>query len=217
QAVGGARLAAEAGDELGVLAELAVQDLERVLAAQVHVLGEPDLAHAARAEPRDDAVALVQHLTDHGALLRILWHDSTRARARRLRGAGGGRRQGAYARAAARGRAAGARRRGAAAGRAGRRRRAGHGTRAAGRPGVRGAIVGGRRGSGGGDGGGRVRERDRRARARGGGASDRTGATVCRRRAGARVSGGARGHGGADGGADSAGGAGGEDGGGAIA
>jgi len=52
-------LAPEALDELAILGEAAVQDLERDLALQVRVLGEPDVGHAAGADPSQDPVTAV--------------------------------------------------------------------------------------------------------------------------------------------------------------
>ena len=56
----GARgLAAEALDELLVQREALVQQLDRHAAAELDVVGAVDLGHAARADARDDAVAVV--------------------------------------------------------------------------------------------------------------------------------------------------------------
>ncbi len=62
QAGGGARLAAEALDELRVGGEAAVEDLQRDLAAELGVLGAVDVGHAAAADALDDRVALVDDL-----------------------------------------------------------------------------------------------------------------------------------------------------------
>ncbi len=70
---GGARgLAPEALDELLVFGEVVVQDLDGDLAAEQLVLGEVDVGHAARAEPRDHAVAPVDDRLglNHGAAFR---------------------------------------------------------------------------------------------------------------------------------------------------
>ena len=48
EAGGGLRLAAEALDELRVLGEALVQELERDLAVEHLVVGEPDVGHPAR-------------------------------------------------------------------------------------------------------------------------------------------------------------------------
>ena len=54
-------LAAEALDEFGVAGEVGVKDLQGHAAGQVQVIGEPDVGHAAGADPPLDAVAAVNH------------------------------------------------------------------------------------------------------------------------------------------------------------
>ena len=61
EAGGRGRLALEARDELRVLGEPMMQQLQRDLAPELGVLGEPHVAHAARADPVDDLVAAVDH------------------------------------------------------------------------------------------------------------------------------------------------------------
>ena len=54
-------LAAEALDELLVLGEAVVEDLDRDLAIELGVVGEPDVGHPARADLALELVALVDH------------------------------------------------------------------------------------------------------------------------------------------------------------
>jgi hypothetical protein len=54
-------LAAEALDELAVLGEAGVQHLERDLALQVRVVGQPDIGHPAGADLAQHPVAAVHH------------------------------------------------------------------------------------------------------------------------------------------------------------
>jgi hypothetical protein len=67
----GAGFAFEAGAPVGVAGRLARQHFERDLASELEVVGEKDLAHAARAERADDAV-MGQGLANHGGYGRII-------------------------------------------------------------------------------------------------------------------------------------------------